>query len=340
MSSPRLEDQINARFLKAAKADDEAVDTDLWAIPGETEQEAKARETLRKLAHLWWVKNLRAEAESWLRKHGNQHWDRVAVLDGLNRSKNLSWWEWSDGSRLYFWRWGEWAVDARDGIEFWHRRDPEPWFGRNFPAPTRDAEEKLRSKEIKLWFRRYLLRGFITMIVCRFAVKKTLWDIRAVWDSKRNGHNQTLWAPRFRMPTFRNLTNLVIKWLPCSLQDYLEGNIPSQEPRDAMPRMRKMFQGDMDIGEMFLNFMMHYRERHAFGVRLTLGQPDGQEMEILRRFARLFFGCTCSPYAAVQGVTRAQEIIRGDPADSGNPYQWERVHLNLPAMREYDASVP
>ena len=39
-----LEDGVDERYLKAAKADDAAVDKDLWAMPGETEEEAGARD--------------------------------------------------------------------------------------------------------------------------------------------------------------------------------------------------------------------------------------------------------------------------------------------------------
>ena len=134
-----------------------------------------------------------------------------------------AWFDWTDGSRLFYWRWGEWTKDARDGVRFCHLAKPERWFGRNYPAPPREAELKLRGKEDKLWYRRYITRGFIDLLVARFTVDKAGDDIRAVWDSRRNGHNATLWSPSFRMPTFRNLTNMAIKHLGVSLQDYLDG---------------------------------------------------------------------------------------------------------------------
>jgi len=237
----RLEDQVDERFLKAARADDAAVIKDLWAMPGETKEEANARETLRKLGHLWWCRHLEEEANEWLAHNGNHQRDRKAIDDCVRRANGSDWWTWADGSRLFFWRWGEWWKDARDGVPLFHKSEAKPWFGRNFPAPSPEAEEKLRQKEDILWFRRYLECGFITMMVSRFGVPKP-GNIRCVWDSKRSGHNDTLWAPGFMMPTFQNLTNLVFS---------------------------RGWQGDMDIGEMFLNYLMYFKDRHAFGVRLT-----------------------------------------------------------------------
>ena len=144
------------------------------------------------------------------------------------------------------------------------------------------AEEKLRSKEDKLWYRRYLERAFISMLVSRFGVKKGVDDIRCVWDSKRNGHNETLWAPSFMLATFDNMCDLVTG---------------------------DSWQEDMDVGECFLNFMMHYKEQHAFGVRMVR-ERKGEVKEFFLRFTRLFFGCKCSPYVFWLGAGQAEPTYR------------------------------
>lgn len=66
------------------------------------------------------------------------------------------------------------------------------------------------------------------------------------------------------MPTFCNLCNLVVKWLPVPVGDYLalEWRMPRPQPGG---NVIKSYQEDMDIGEMFLNYMMHHKKRHAFG---------------------------------------------------------------------------
>lgn len=57
---------VQEKHLNAAKADDEAVDISLWALPGETLLQQWSREILRRFAHIWWVRNLRREATFWL----------------------------------------------------------------------------------------------------------------------------------------------------------------------------------------------------------------------------------------------------------------------------------
>ena len=38
-------------------------------------------------------------------------------------------------------------------------------------------------------------------------------DVRAVWDSKRNGLDATMWAPKFMLPTTSDSEDLVTMWL-------------------------------------------------------------------------------------------------------------------------------
>jgi hypothetical protein len=75
-----------------------------------------------------------------------------------------------------------------------------------------------------------------------------------VWDASRNGINLRLRAPPFWMPTFRTLQDLIIKWLPCSISDYFARNLPHNP---APSNWRIPHQSDMDVGEMFLNYMLY-----------------------------------------------------------------------------------
>lgn len=276
-----LEGEVRKGDLKAARADNAPVDLDIWAIPGETVAMKLAREILWRFCLRWWCWRLRREADRWIRHHGNLRVDRLAAADCIRRAELSSWFGWEDRSRLFFWEWGEWAQDARDGVPFWHHSDPKPWFGHNFTGDDPADEVKLREKEDKLILRWYLERGYVSMVVTRFGVKKP-GDVRCIWDSKQNGHNATLWAPSFPMPTFQNLTNLVIKKLWVTLEEYLEGMEP-----DMFAEPIRSFQEDMDIGEMFLNYTLHYRKRHACGVRITRPFKDGDQ--ILERESFLCF---------------------------------------------------
>lgn len=64
--------------------------------------EVNVQDFLRYLAHKWWVRNLRREAETWLERNGNKRADRLAIQDCFWRVEILSWFEWLDGRRPSF----------------------------------------------------------------------------------------------------------------------------------------------------------------------------------------------------------------------------------------------
>jgi hypothetical protein len=138
------------------------------------------------------------------------------------------------------------------------------------------------------------------------------------------------------MPTFQTLQDLIIKWLPCSVSDYFADNIP-QSPVESDWRIPH--QSDMDVGEMFLNYMMHYSERHTFGARIITGEGENEVQQVMR-FNRLLFGGTPCPYIAVQGHSQAMELILGDPTDPVNPLHWVSTITNWPYDLKYDTSMP
>ena len=174
----------------------------------------------------------------------------------------------------------------------------------------------MRQKEDTLILRRYLERGkgvFVQSVVSRFAVKKGESDIHVVWDTRRNGVNERLWAPHFFLPGSENLEQLLTM---------------------------DSFQGDMDVGEMFLNFMLHFSERKHFGVRYFTTDKEGNDMEKITRFRCLMFGSKCSPFAAIKMMYRALEQILGDHTDPKNVFTWEKVNLNLPGDPKYNPALP
>lgn len=266
-STVTVEDQaIKDSYLKASRSDDAPIDFEIWAWPNESEPQTRARNLLRLACHSFWRLKLTREALSWFLHSPDSllseaKLNKEAIVDCLTRASNSTFWDWSDGSRLFFWRWQHWWKSARDGEVLFHEEPPPKWFGRNLPAPSWHYELLLREKEQKLVYRRYLEFGFADCVVPRFGVPKSEDDIRLVWDATRNGMNSTLWAPAFWMPMFRTLADLVIKWLPCSVADYFANTIPDV-PKES--DWRVPHQSDMDVGEMFLNHMMHYSERHSF----------------------------------------------------------------------------
>ena len=337
-----LEEATDTR-VAAALSDYAEVDLSNWALKDETEEQSKARIVLRRFAVRWWKTNLAREGQAWLRNNGNHKQDALAIKDCIARANAATYWTWVRGSRLFFWRFPkEWQADARDGVEFWHLKDPPKGMAHNYPAKSRETELAVREKVFKLVFQWYLEPGFVDLIVPRFDVEKTKDDIRAVWNCKSNGLNATLWAPKFMLPEFLDVENMVVKWLPCSVGKHLEAGSPAQDYTSLSPEeLIASYQVDNDVGGMFHNFIMHHKERHTMGARYIKTRNDGshEEHEILR-WKTLNFGGKCSPYLAYQGQVRILELCQGDRHDHNNPFQWESVYLNLPTEIGYDPSMP
>lgn len=337
--------------VKAAIADDANVDLDYWAVPGETEEESKAREVLRRFAHRYWRYNLKKETSRWLDDTGRKREDVNAAEDCLRRCSGSDYWEWHRGSRLHFWRIPEecnWRRDARDGAKFWHLKEPPKGLHfRNIPATTREGELQMRHKIFQLWFRGYIEAGPVDLVTPRFPVEKAVdettgaIDVRTVWDSKKNGLNATLWAPKFCLDQVRDAEELLCKWLTLPVGHYLQAGSPQQDYTQDESLFIKSYQFDNDVGQMFNNFLMHVSERHSHGIRYIHTQNDGSvEEETILRCCALSFGCLCSPYLSVQGEDRIMELCMGNPSDNNNVFQWDHVKLNLPWTQEYDPSMP
>jgi hypothetical protein len=94
--------------------------------------------------------------------------------------------------------------------------------------------------------------------------------------------------------------------------------------------------GDLDVGECFLNFILHPTLRPYAGVDFTLFFPTAGSMgpkgastawETWLRASTM--GLKSSPYQAVQALGFAKAIICGDRRDPRNIFRWGRVRLNL-----------
>jgi hypothetical protein len=143
-------------------------------------------------------------------------------------------------------------------------------------------------------------------------------DIRMVYDSTRSGLNDAMWAPWFPLPT-------------------IEAHLRFVDNGTHM--------GDIDIGDMFLNFMLHDDVRMVAGVDLTPFSPEelddqGQVNVIWERWTRCGMGFKSSPYNTIQGILMAEEIVRGDHRDANNILRWDTVLLNLPGSISYQPGKP
>jgi hypothetical protein len=105
------------------------------------------------------------------------------------------------------------------------------------------------------------------------------------------------------------------------------------------------FQSDLDIAEMFLCFNLHVSMRPYAGVDVTLMRDPVRDVEEGRcrsweRWTRNFMGMRDSPYRSIQMVLVAKVMAYGNREEPNNPFQWQKIVLNLPGSEQYDARLP
>jgi len=136
-------------------------------------------------------------------------------------------------------------------------------------------------------------------------------DIRMVYDATRSRLNDSLWAPGFGLPIVDSLTRGIDE---------------------------QTWMGDLDIGEMFLNFCLHPELQPYAGVDL---RPFGSGGATLwERWTRCLMGLKSSPYFCIKGLLIALEFVRGNRDRPSNPFRWNRLIVNLPGDSNYDPSQP
>jgi len=166
--------------------------------------------------------------------------DIQAGRECLIRATNASFWEWTGGSRLLFWRWPEpLRAWARDGHPV-YITGPLPAFRRKQPwEPNVDIRRQVGSKLNKFVEKGYVKRGAVRRLISFFTVPKGDADVRVVFDGTRSGLNAVIWAPSFHLPTVDSL-------------------LPALEPG--------YWQNDIDIGEQFYNFCLDPKVRPYCGL--------------------------------------------------------------------------
>mmetsp|Transcript_15422 Transcript_15422/g.21971 ORF Transcript_15422/g.21971 Transcript_15422/m.21971 type:complete len:400 (+) Transcript_15422:439-1638(+) len=132
------------------------------------------------------------------------------AADAIRRSSNSSWWEWTEGSFPFFWRWPAWyQTHIREGCA--------PWLSGDIPKcripQQKDKDEKvcegMRKKLEVPIAKGYLELGLILSLTSFFAVPKGLDDIRMVYDGTKSGLNDAMFAPWFPLPTVEQLLRVV-----------------------------------------------------------------------------------------------------------------------------------
>jgi len=168
---------------------------------------------------------------------------------------------------------------------------------------------------VQCWM--YIGLGLVLRLAHMFYVMKGLDDIRMVYDGTSCGLNKVLWAPHFGLPIVNHIWRAL-------LIGY--------------------FQGDMDVGEMFLNFPLHPTLQPYAGVDIshvmdkTDSAPEWEKGRVRKweSWRRNFMGLKDSPVRSIQLMIKAKQIAYGRQYTPGNPFGWKLVWLNLPGSRDYD----
>jgi hypothetical protein len=103
------------------------------------------------------------------------------------RAAGASWWEWTDGSSLFFWRWTSHTRPmALAGHPVWVEK-PLPRYTRP-QAREQDLEmkEKVAAKLTNVQDKRYVCHGKVHSLTSFFWVPKGSTDIRMVYDASKS----------------------------------------------------------------------------------------------------------------------------------------------------------
>jgi hypothetical protein len=88
-----MEAKATSRVV-AAQAGDAEIDLSAWALPGETLEQAWARNVLRRFAVQWWASNLSKKAMHWWRSNGKDPKDLAAIQNYILQAHACSYWHW------------------------------------------------------------------------------------------------------------------------------------------------------------------------------------------------------------------------------------------------------
>lgn len=144
---------------------------------------------------------------------------------------------------FFYWNWpSDYQEDLWDG----QRHYPTGSFGEftkpQHPAKDPNQHELMRAKVVKVRKQGYIETGSVISLLHFFCVPKGSTDIRMVYNGTGCGLNESVWSPHFGLPTVRHTI------------------------RSLLPGYHAC---DMDVGEMFLNFLLHEEMKQMSGVDVS-----------------------------------------------------------------------
>ena len=176
-----------------------------------------------------WVKDGKSKYQSWHKKvsQGRKH-DMVMGGDAIRRAADTTWWKWDKGSALFFWRWPiEYLERARDGLPIYFVKPPPEYLRPQKDISDLRVKARVMDKLNKVRRLGYIGPGEVKSLTSFFAVPKGADDIRMVYDGTVSGLNDSMWVPRFLLPTIRTMLRSIVEYT---------------------------FMGDADAGDFFLEF--------------------------------------------------------------------------------------
>jgi hypothetical protein len=174
--------------------------------------------------------------------------DWLAGSDCIRRCTLATWWDWEAGSRPFHWRWpSEYRKIFHDGLPPWLLSTPKTVTVPQCGEANTGTRELIREKLQKVRSRGYLEAGYVKALTPFFTVPKGDSDVRLFYNGTKSGLNDCLWAPWFHLPTVGQLLRAV-----------LPGT----------------YMADIDVGEQFLNFVLHNAVHPYAGVDFTLLFPE------------------------------------------------------------------
>jgi hypothetical protein len=214
----------------------EIEDIDVWSTnqsqKSKTPSFSRGKTKCQGKEYVWSQESRQTYRAWWRRRHSFVGQEIEAGADPVTRAANASWWTWDDGSCPLHWRWPAWYKNTiRDGLKVHFQSSKRTYRKPQRDAPDGATRERMRDQPDKVRKRRYICAAFVCSLTWFVAVPtKGADDIRIVYDGTISGLNEAIWVPRFVLPS-------------------LETHLRAVDEDTYM--------ADVDVGDCFLNFMLH-----------------------------------------------------------------------------------
>lgn len=170
----------------------------------------------------------------------------------MRRTWKSTWWAWDAGSALFFWTWPEWYQPCiAEEIKPCLRPDFACYTEKQPPEKDPKVAKKVLGKLAVVMKGYVVWNPNIKSYTHYFLVPKGLEDICMVYNLSKSGLNLCLWVPRFPLPHLDTHLRVVVQgtWM-----------------------------GDLDLGEMLLNFPLHPDVQEVCGVDLSQYESAMEEL--------------------------------------------------------------